>query len=82
MNNTELFLFESAFARDTYQRTIGITGRAGALRLQWRDPPTSSTRSRRPPTPPDSRRRRRVQALKGADLLIDAVARLAPTAKR
>ena len=23
MNNTELFLFESAFARDTYQRTIG-----------------------------------------------------------
>ena len=23
MNNTDLFLFESAFARDTYQRTIG-----------------------------------------------------------
>ena len=24
MNNTDLFLFESAFARDTYQRTIGM----------------------------------------------------------
>jgi hypothetical protein len=24
MNSTDLFLFESAFARDTYQRTIGI----------------------------------------------------------
>src|ERR1700733_14873879 len=24
MNNTELFLFESAFARDTYQRTVGM----------------------------------------------------------
>ena len=24
MNNTDLFLFESAFARDTYQRTIGV----------------------------------------------------------
>src|SRR3984893_2795564 len=24
MNSTELFLFESAFARDTYQRTIGV----------------------------------------------------------
>ena len=23
MNRTDLFLFESAFARDTYQRTIG-----------------------------------------------------------
>ena len=23
MNSTDLFLFESAFARDTYQRTIG-----------------------------------------------------------
>ena len=26
MNSTDLFLFESAFARDTYQRTIGIPG--------------------------------------------------------
>ena len=24
MNSTDLFLFESAFARDTYQRTIGV----------------------------------------------------------
>ena len=24
MNGTELFLFESAFARNTFQRTIGI----------------------------------------------------------
>src|SRR5207237_5038732 len=24
MNNTDLFLFESAFARDTFQRTIGV----------------------------------------------------------
>ena len=31
MDNTELFLFESAFARDTYQRTIG-TPTAGLVR--------------------------------------------------
>ena len=30
MNSTDLFLFESAFARDTYQRTIGIP--AGLVR--------------------------------------------------
>ena len=37
MNSTDLFLFESAFARDTYQRTIGTPDRPGALRLQRRD---------------------------------------------
>ena len=37
MNRTELFLFESAFARNTYQRTIGIPKGAGALRVQRRD---------------------------------------------
>jgi hypothetical protein len=37
MNSTDLFLFESAFARDTYQRTVGTPTGAGALRVQWRN---------------------------------------------
>ena len=36
MNRTDLFLFESAFARDTYQRTIGKPAGPRALRVQRR----------------------------------------------
>ena len=36
MNDTDLFLFESAFARDTYQRTIGTPEGPGAMRVQRR----------------------------------------------
>ena len=41
---TDLFLFESAFARDTYQRTIG-TPKAWCAACSTASPPTSSIRS-------------------------------------
>jgi hypothetical protein len=37
MNSTDLFLFESAFVRDTYQRTIGMPTGLVRLRVQWRN---------------------------------------------
>jgi glycosyltransferase involved in cell wall biosynthesis len=76
MNNTELFLFESAFARDTYQRTIG-TPKTGVVRCVFNgvtaaefDPVTLA------PDATDVAYVGEFRHIKGADLLIDAVARL------
>jgi glycosyltransferase involved in cell wall biosynthesis len=76
MNNTELFLFESAFARDTYQRTIG-TPTTGLVRCVFNgvtaaefDPVEQAADASDIVYVGEFRR------IKGADLLIDAVARL------
>jgi glycosyltransferase involved in cell wall biosynthesis len=76
MNNTDLFLFESAFARNTYQRTIGTPAR-GLVRCVFNgvsaeefDPialPSDVT---------DIVYVGEFRHIKGADLLIEAVARL------
>jgi glycosyltransferase involved in cell wall biosynthesis len=75
MNNTDLFLFESAFARDTYQRTIGIP--KGLVRCVFNgvtadefDPVTVAADAS------DVVYVGEFRHIKGADLLIDAVARL------
>jgi glycosyltransferase involved in cell wall biosynthesis len=75
MNNTDLFLFESAFARDTYQRTIGIP--QGLVRCVFNgvtanefDPITLAEDAT------DVVYVGEFRQIKGADLLIDAVARL------
>ncbi len=75
MNNTELFLFESAFARDTYQRTIGIP--RGLVRCVFNgvtadefDPIVKADDAT------DVAYVGEFRHIKGADLLIDAVARL------
>ena len=76
MNNTDLFLFESAFARNTYQRTIGTPGR-GLVRCVFNgvtadefDPVVLA------PDATDIVYVGEFRHIKGADLLIDAVARL------
>ena len=76
MNNTELFLFESTFARDTYQRTIG-TPTTGLVRCVFNgvtaaefDPVTLATDAT------DVAYVGEFRHIKGADLLIEAVARL------
>jgi glycosyltransferase involved in cell wall biosynthesis len=75
MNSTDLFLFESAFARDTYQRTIGIP--RGLVRCVFNgvtadefDPIVKATDAT------DIVYVGEFRHIKGADLLIDAVARL------
>jgi glycosyltransferase involved in cell wall biosynthesis len=75
MNSTELFLFESAFARDTYQRTIGIP--QGLVRCVFNgvtadefDPLAVATDAT------DVVYVGEFRHIKGPDLLIDAVARL------
>jgi glycosyltransferase involved in cell wall biosynthesis len=75
MNSTDLFLFESAFARDTYQRMIGTP--SGLVRCVFNgvtaaefDPVT------RAPDATDVAYVGEFRHIKGADLLIDAVARL------
>ena len=75
MNNTDLFLFESAFARDTYQRTIGIP--KGLVRCVFNgvtadefDPVVVAADAT------DVVYVGEFRHIKGADLLIDAVARL------
>jgi glycosyltransferase involved in cell wall biosynthesis len=75
MDNTDLFLFESAFARDTYQRTIGIP--KGLVRCVFNgvtadefDPVTTAADAT------DVVYVGEFRHIKGADLLIDAVARL------
>ena len=75
MNNTELFLFESAFARDTYQRTIGTP--KGLVRCVFNgvtadefDPITIADDAT------DIVYVGEFRHIKGADLLVDAVARL------
>jgi glycosyltransferase involved in cell wall biosynthesis len=76
MNNTELFLFESVFARNTYQRTIG-TPKAGLVCCVFNgvtaaefDPVTLASDAT------DIAYVGEFRHIKGADLLIDAVARL------
>jgi glycosyltransferase involved in cell wall biosynthesis len=75
MNSTDLFLFESAFARDTYQRTIGTP--AGLVRCVFNgvtadefDPVIKAADAT------DIVYVGEFRHIKGADLLIDAVARL------
>jgi glycosyltransferase involved in cell wall biosynthesis len=75
MNSTDLFLFESAFARDTYQRTIGIP--TGLVRTVFNgvtadefDPVVRAADAT------DIVYVGEFRHIKGADLLIDAVARL------
>ncbi|MBI5319913.1 glycosyltransferase family 4 protein [Bradyrhizobium sp.] len=75
MNNTDLFLFESAFARDTYQRTIGVP--RGLVRTVFNgvtagefDPVVKADDAT------DVCYVGEFRHIKGADLLIDAVARL------
>jgi glycosyltransferase involved in cell wall biosynthesis len=75
MNSTDLFLFESAFARDTYQRTIGTP--KGLVRCVFNgvtadefDPVARAEDAT------DVVYVGEFRHIKGADLLIDAVARL------
>jgi glycosyltransferase involved in cell wall biosynthesis len=75
MNSTDLFLFESAFARDTYQRTIGTP--TGLVRCVFNgvtadefDPIVKAADAT------DVVYVGEFRHIKGADLLIDAVARL------
>jgi glycosyltransferase involved in cell wall biosynthesis len=75
MNNTELFLFESAFARDAYQRMIGKP--ASLVRTVFNgvtsgefDPVVTADDATDVAYVGEFRR------IKGTDLLIDAVARL------
>ncbi len=75
MNNTDLFLFESAFARDTYQRTIGMP--KGLVRCVFNgvtadefDPIVKADDAT------DVAYVGEFRHIKGADLLVDAVARL------
>jgi glycosyltransferase involved in cell wall biosynthesis len=75
MNRTDLFLFESAFARDTYQRIVGTP--AGLVRCVFNgvtasefDPVTLADDAT------DVVYVGEFRHIKGADLLIDAVARL------
>src|SRR5258708_7710039 len=75
MNSTDLFLFESAFARDTFQRTIGTP--TGLVRCVFNgvtaeefDPVVKADDAT------DVVYVGEFRNIKGADLLIDAVARL------
>lgn len=75
MNSTDLFLFESAFARDTYQRTVGLP--SGLVRCVFNgvtaeefEPVTKADDATDLVYVGEFRR------IKGADLLIDAVAKL------
>jgi glycosyltransferase involved in cell wall biosynthesis len=75
MNSTDLFLFESAFARDTYQRTIGTP--KGLVRTVFNgvtadefDPIVKADDAT------DIVYVGEFRHIKGADLLVDAVARL------
>jgi glycosyltransferase involved in cell wall biosynthesis len=78
MNRTDLFLFESAFARDTYQRTIGVP--AGLVRCVFNgvtsnefDPVVKADDATNLVYVGEFRN------IKGADLLVDAVAKLRST---
>jgi glycosyltransferase involved in cell wall biosynthesis len=75
MNSTDLFLFESAFARDTYQRTIGVP--KGLVRCVF----NGVTADEFDPVPraedaTDVVYVGEFRHIKGADILVDAVARL------
>jgi glycosyltransferase involved in cell wall biosynthesis len=81
MNRTDLFLFESAFARDTYQRTIGKP--AGLVRCVFNGVTADEFD---PITPADDATDivyvGEFRHIKGADILIDAVARLRADGKQ
>jgi glycosyltransferase involved in cell wall biosynthesis len=75
MNSTELFLFESAFARDTYQRTVGtpkgmVSCVFNGITAEEFDPVVTAD------DVTDIVYVGEFRHIKGADLLIDAVARL------
>jgi glycosyltransferase involved in cell wall biosynthesis len=75
MNSTDLFLFESAFARDTYQRTIGVPNGLvrcvfNGVRADEFDPIVKAADAT------DVVYVGEFRHIKGTDLLIDAVARL------
>jgi glycosyltransferase involved in cell wall biosynthesis len=75
MNRTDLFLFESAFARDTYQRTIGTPD--GLVRTVF----NGVTKGEFEPVhkaddASDVAYVGEFRRIKGADLLVDAVAQL------
>jgi glycosyltransferase involved in cell wall biosynthesis len=75
MNRTDLFLFESAFARDTYQRTIGKP--SGLVRCVF----NGVTANEFDPVPiaddaTDIAYVGEFRHIKGADILVDAVALL------
>ncbi|WGR91904.1 glycosyltransferase family 4 protein [Bradyrhizobium sp. ISRA443] len=75
MNSTDLFLFESAFARNTYQRTVGVP--AGLVHCVF----NGVTAEEFEPVPRADDATDLVYVgefrhIKGADLLIDAVAKL------
>jgi glycosyltransferase involved in cell wall biosynthesis len=75
MNSTELFLFESAFARNTYQRTVGTP--AGMVRCVFNG---VTAEEFEPVVKADDATDLvyvgEFRHIKGADLLIEAVARL------
>ena len=82
MNSTELFLFESVFARDTYQRTIG-TPSIGIVRCVFNGVTAAEFDPVIPaPDATDIAYVGEFRHIKGADLLIDAVARLRADGKR
>ena len=76
MNDTDLFLFESAFARDTYQRTIGTP--TGLVRCVFNGVTAGGSRSSvvKADDATDLIYVGELHHIKGADLLIDAVAKL------
>jgi glycosyltransferase involved in cell wall biosynthesis len=75
MNSTDLFLFESAFARDTYQRTIGTP--QGLVRCVFNGVTADEFDPvRLADDATDVVYVGEFRHIKGADLLIDAVARL------
>jgi len=81
MNNTELFLFESAFARDTYQRMIGTPG--ALVRTVFNGVTAGEFDPiQRADDASDVAYVGEFRLIKGADLLIDAVARLRADGKK
>ncbi|MBI5261585.1 MAG: glycosyltransferase family 4 protein [Bradyrhizobium sp.] len=80
MNNTDLFLFESAFARDTYQRTVGVPKGLvhcvfnGVTAEEFQPVVTADDVT-------DLVYVGEFRHIKGADILIDAVAQLHATGK-
>jgi len=75
MNSTDLFLFESAFARDTFQRTIGVP--RGLVRTVFNGVTAGEFDPiQRADDATDLAYVGEFREIKGADLLIDAVARL------
>jgi glycosyltransferase involved in cell wall biosynthesis len=75
MNNTDLFLFESAFARDTYQRTIGVP--KGLVRTVFNGVTANEFDPiQKAGDATDVAYVGEFRHIKGADLLVDAIARL------